>query len=472
MRWNKFTHRRRMQIVLPIFALALLLSGSPADRHLSIYSNAANFSVAVEQNNNLDYVGLLEALEPLGTVSAKASGKHWKFRYNDVEAEFSVGKTRAKVRGSDVDLPAPFVLENGRGLVPLSSLATLLPKFLGGPVTLHDASLRLFIGDAAVHFTAQISKTTPPTLVMNFTSPVNPTIATEPGRVRMTFTREPLVSPGSQSLTFDNKAIPSAIYQESNGAAEVIVAGTVPLMASFSNGNRTITVTSLASAAPTVAHHSPTQTAPNAQPPVSSSVPGSVHRYFAVIDPAHGGDERGAALNDNLAEKDVTLSFARHLRQELQSRHLSVLMLRDNDATINLDQRASLANAAHAAIYISIHASSDGPGVRIFTALDQAAPTDSGPFVPWESANAPFLAASRSVAGSLGSALQSRQVPARTFPAPLRPLNNITAPAIAIELAPSSENPAQVNSAVYQQAIAAVVAGGLDSVGSELEAGR
>jgi N-acetylmuramoyl-L-alanine amidase len=475
MRWNKSTRLRRLQIVLPlfvlsIFALALLLSGSPSDRHLSVYSNAANFTVAVEPNNGLDYVGLLESLEPLGTVSAKASGKHWKFRCNDVEGEFSVGKTRAKVHGSDFDLPAPFLLENGRGLVPLSSLATLLPRFLGGPVTLHDASLRLFIGDAAVHFTAQISKTTPPTLVMNFTSPVNPTIATEPGRVRMTFTREPLVSPGSQSLTFDNKTIPSAIYQESNGAAEVIVAGTVPLMASFSNGNRTITVTSPSSTAPPIAHPSPAQ-APNAPPAASISVAG-VHRYFAVIDPAHGGDERGAALNDELAEKDVTLSFARHLRQELQSRHLSVLLLRDSDATINLDQRASLANAAHAAIYISIHASSDGSGIRIFTALDQAAPTDSGPFIPWESANAPFLMSSRSVAGSLGSALQSRQVPARIFPAPLRPLNNITAPAIAIELAPASENPAQVNSAVYQQAIAAVVAGSLDAIQNELEAVR
>jgi hypothetical protein len=51
-------------------------------------------------------------------------------------------------------------------------------------------------------------------------------------------------------------------------------------------------------------------------------------------------------------------------------------------------------------------------------------------------------------------------------------LNNITAPAIAIELAPSSENAAQVNSAVYQQAVAAVVAGSLDAVQSELEAGR
>jgi N-acetylmuramoyl-L-alanine amidase len=169
----------------------------------------------------------------------------------------------------------------------------------------------------------------------------------------------------------------------------------------------------------------------------------------------------------------VTLSFARHLRQELQTRHLTVLLLRDSDSTLSLDQRASLANAAHAAIYIAIHASSDGPGVRIFTALDELSPVDhQGPFVAWDTANGPFLSASQKIAAELGAALEGRQVPARSFPAPLRPLNNIDSPAIAIELAPTSENPAQINSPVYQQAIAAVLAGGLDAAHGELEAAR
>jgi N-acetylmuramoyl-L-alanine amidase len=468
---NRTTHLRRLRVLLPLFALALLVSGSPDDRHLSVYSNAANFVVAVQQNGGLDYVGLLESLEPLGTVSAKASGKHWKFRFNDVDAEFTAGKTRSKVHGADFDLPAPFLLENGRGLVPISALATLMPKLLGGPVTLHDASRRLFVGDAAVHFTAQISQTSPPTLVMNFTSPVNPTIATESGRVRMTFTREPLVSPGSQSLTFDNKAIPSAVYQESNGAAEVVVSGSVPLIANFSNNNRTITITTPSAAATGVARSAPAENSSAASPAPNPTFTGS-HRYFAVIDPSHGGDERGAALSDNLAEKDVTLSFARRLRQELEARHLNVLLLRDSDTSMTLDQRASLANAAHAAIYVSIHASSDGPGVRIFTALNQDAPNNRGPFVVWDNANGPYLSMSRRVAVGLGAVLQSRQVLFRIVPAPLRPLNNINSPAIAIELAPSSDNLVQINSPVYQQAIASVLAGGLDAAQIELETGR
>ena len=137
----------------------------------------------------------------------------------------SLQETRARVRGSDFDLPAKFLLENGRGLVPLSSLSTLLPRFLGGPVAFHESSRRMFIGNVAIHFTAQVGKENPSSLVMEFTSPVNPTISTEPGKVRMVFNREAVVPPGTETLTFDSKTIPSAQYGENNGAAELIVNG-------------------------------------------------------------------------------------------------------------------------------------------------------------------------------------------------------------------------------------------------------
>jgi len=136
MLWSSPTSARRLLTLLPLFALVLWATGSPDDRRLSIYSNAANYSLAVPQRNGVDYVGLLESLEPLGTVNAKLSGSHWKFRFNNVEAEFTTGTTRAKIHGSNFDLPASFLLENGRGLVPVSSLPMILPRFLGGPVTL------------------------------------------------------------------------------------------------------------------------------------------------------------------------------------------------------------------------------------------------------------------------------------------------------------------------------------------------
>ena len=42
---------------------------------------------------------------------------------------------------------------------------------------------------------------------------MNPSIATEPGTLRMTFAREPVVAPASPTLTFGSKAIPSANLQ-------------------------------------------------------------------------------------------------------------------------------------------------------------------------------------------------------------------------------------------------------------------
>ena len=236
-----------------LFAFVLAVSGFADEKRLSVYSGAASYSLTVREKNGTDYVGLLEILQPLGSVSARSDGRAWRLNYNGVDSEFTPGKTRARVQGQTFDLPADFLLENGRGLVPLSSLPALMQRFLGAPVNFHEASRRLFIGNAGVHFTAQVNKTNPPTLVMNFTSPVNPMIATEPGKLRMVFTREPLVPPGSQTLTFDSPAIPSATFQENNGTAEIAVNGPVPLFASFSNDGRTITITP----APQAAAHAP-----------------------------------------------------------------------------------------------------------------------------------------------------------------------------------------------------------------------
>jgi N-acetylmuramoyl-L-alanine amidase len=457
-------------------ASVLLLYSSPEEKRISIYSNAANYSLPVLERNGDEYVGLLEVFEPLGNVSAKANGSHWKFRYYDVESEFTAGKTRARIHGSDFDLPSNFLLENRRGLVPLSCLGTLLPRILGGPVTFNQNSRRLFIGNVAVHFTAQVSKTTPPKLVMNFTAPVNPMIATEPGKLRMAFNHEAVVAPGSQALTFDSKIIPSASFQENNGAAEVVVAASVPLIASFANNGRTIIVEPVPQAT------TPAQaTAPVPRPPTGAAIaspasvattPAAIRRYFAVVDPSHGGDERGASLTDQLAEKDVTLAFARRLRQELETRGLATLLLRDGDTTLSLDQRASLTNSAHPVIYICVHAASQGNGVRVYTALVPAGTENRGPFLSWDAAQTAFQLISRSAGTSLVTELQNKQIPARSLIAPLRPLNNITTAAIAMEVAPPSDDVSQLNSPAYQQMIAGAIAAGVADVRDKLEAGR
>jgi N-acetylmuramoyl-L-alanine amidase len=464
---------RWIAAALLLVLAALLLSAAAPEKRLSVYSTAANYSLPVVQRNGRDYIGLLEVLDPLGTVTAKADGPRWRLRYNNIFGEFIAGRTRARVQGRDADLPTEFLLENGRGLVPVAALAALLPRFLGGPVMLHEESGRLFVGSVGTHFTAAVAENNSAQLVFHFTAPVNPSVATEPGKVHLTFNHEPLLAPASPTLTFNSKTIPSATYSEGNGAAEITVSSAIPLMASFSNDGRTVTLAPAAGAAQGSAAGALAKANPapvGALPSPASSSMAVTRRYFAVVDASHGGNDPGEVLGNTLVEKDVTVALARRLRQELQNRGISTLVLRDSDANLGLDERAFFANSTHAAIYIALHAASSGHGVRLYTTLLPYGGDDRGPFRSWDIAQSPALGNSRAAAESVAAELKKQLVPARALSAPLRPLNNVVTAAIAVEVAPQTADVAQLTSPEYQQLVASAVANGIAAIRDRLGA--
>ncbi len=465
----------------------MLLSVAPSvdEKHISVYSPVASYTLPVLDRAGREYVGLLELLEPLGRVSTQSDGRRLRLRYNAVDADFFAGKTRAKIHGRDFDFGAPFLIENSRGLVPLSSLNGLLPRFLGTPVNFRESARRLFIGTEGIQPSFRLDAGNPPRLLLNFSAPVNPTISTEPGRLRMVFKRDPVVSPGSQSISFDNKVITHASYSENNGDAELDVAANEPLMASFTDDRKTIVISAVMAPAvqPTPAAPSVfgTGTGTGSQNPAqarsaaniasgnnNNNNNNNVRRVLAVVDPAHGGDERGAALTDKLAEKDVTLGFARLLRHELEIRGFAVTLVRDSDTGLTLDQRAAAANVARAGIYISLHAVSQGSGAQVYTALLPLEGTSNGVFHAWNAAQAPALPVSRMVSAAIVAEMQKREFPVRASSASLRPLNNVFMPAVAVELAPGADGIADLTSANYQQRAAAAIADAVVSVRDRL----
>jgi len=476
MRWiNQLRGTLVLSMCVLIVLSAILLSGAAPEKHFTVYSVAANYSLPLVQREGRDYVGLLEVLEPLGKVSAKSDGPRWRLRYYTVQGDFQVGKTRARIQGRDYDLGGKFAVENNRGLVPVAALTVLLPRFLGGPVTLHEEAGRLFIGSVATHFTASLATDNASRLVFNFTAPVNPTLSTEPGKLRMTFTHEPVVAPASPTLTFGSKTIPSASYSESNGTAVVTVNSTIPVIATFSNDGRTVTINPSSAAAAAAQNGTPgapgTSPVPEPSPgAASNAAPQAYRRYFAVVDASHGGDDYGETLSPSLLEKDVTVALARSLRQELEARGIQTLVLRDSDANLSLDQRAVFANADHAAIYIALHAASNGHGVRVYTALLPWGDDDHGPFRSWSVAQHASLPLSRSAASAVAAELQKRQIPVRTLGAPLRPLNNVTGAAIAIEVAPQGSDLAQLTAPDYQQLVTSAVATAIAAAHDQLGA--
>ena len=72
------------------------------------------------------------------------------------------------------------------------------------------------------------------------------------------------------------------------------------------------------------------------------------------------------------------------------------------------------------------------------------------------------------MAGSVAAELESRKLPNTTLVAPLRPMNNIAAPAIAVEIAPPGENVDEIASAEYQEQVAQSIAAGVAAIRSKL----
>jgi N-acetylmuramoyl-L-alanine amidase len=112
----------------------------------------------------------------------------------------------------------------------------------------------------------------------------------------------------------------------------------------------------LALALPAAAHADAAR-APNAE---------SLDRFdTVVIDAGHGGEDEGARGARGLLEKDLVLDVARGLAARLRRAGLRVVMTRERDVFVPLEERTHIANDARADLFVSIHANAahDG-GVR------------------------------------------------------------------------------------------------------------
>src|SRR3954464_621888 len=235
-------------------------------KRLSIYSSRANFSVSVSDHDGKEYVSLPDVLQPLGG-SVFSDGRKIKLKLASAAGECEDGKSKCRISGNSMELSAKLIVVDGSPLVPLHSLPFVLTGLMDTRFDFHENSRRMFLGNYGNTFKAEAKKSDPPTVVFEFSAPVNPSISTEPGKLRMVFTHDGINS-GVEQFKFDAAAIPNATYSEHNGEAEIVINGTRPLMAEFGDGGKTITV----KAAPEQAATAPS--APN-PPPAEPTTPDS-----------------------------------------------------------------------------------------------------------------------------------------------------------------------------------------------------
>lgn len=81
----------------------------------------------------------------------------------------------------------------------------------------------------------------------------------------------------------------------------------------------------------------------------------SLAGYNIVLDPGHGGQDPGSIALDGSYEKDLTLSTAHVVAQRLKDAGATVIMTRENDRSLLLEERVSVSNAYYTHAFISLH---------------------------------------------------------------------------------------------------------------------
>jgi N-acetylmuramoyl-L-alanine amidase len=199
---------------------------------------------------------------------------------------------------------------------------------------------------------------------------------------------------------------------------------------------------------------------PGASPPAPPAAPGPPSRFLVVLDAAHGGDDLGGHLSSGQYEKNANLALSVRLRSLLGARGIQVITTRESDQSVTLDRRAAIANHAVAGACISLHSAETGIGVHLFvSSLAPAAPTR---FVAWNTAQAGWVTHSLALAGVLNSALLQAGMSVTLGRAPLPAIENMTCPALTIEIAPERDSDhkitAEPDDPDYQARVAATLA--------------
>ena len=91
------------------------------------------------------------------------------------------------------------------------------------------------------------------------------------------------------------------------------------------------------------------------------------NKIVVCIDAGHGGDDVGAIL-DKRYEKNDTLEIAKLVKKYLKKQNIKVVMTRDKDKAVSLEERCNIANRKNADFFVSIHRNSakTGNGIEIW----------------------------------------------------------------------------------------------------------
>ena len=396
--------------------------------------------------------------ESLGAVTVSYKGK---------TIVLTPDQALASVSGRLVSLPAPPARNGRRWLVPVEFISRALSLIYDTRLDLRKPSHLLVIGDLRV---PRVALRYDPLgvagrLTIDATPRATATITQEAEHLTITFDADaldvpnpPLPGTASPGLLLGVRIVDATTLAIDLGPRFAgFRATTQPSDATMRMVLDLVAATDSTSPPPLPTGQAPTPPPPPADLPPSFGQQVSAFRTIA-IDPGHGGNDEGVKGADGAREKDLTLAIARRVKGAIEARlGLRVLLTRDDDRSVPVDERTSVANNNKADLFVSLHANGSmrpsASGASIFVAefdRDAALASAGGgervpafgggsreiELVPWDLAQTRHLDQSSAFAALLEQAFHDRvPLAGRAVDrAPLRVLESANMPAVLVEL--------------------------------------
>jgi N-acetylmuramoyl-L-alanine amidase len=500
---------------LSLIAVVLVLvcgphaQGTAPASPLTLITREGRRPVASTVVNGQEFIGLddLAALLMLAVrEDALAGGVTVTYKGRTVVA--SADQAMASVNGRVVTLPAPIARAGRRLLVPLDFIPRAIAPIYDSPIELRRASRLLMVGNVRVPRAAiRVEAAGPPTrLTVDIVPPFAVSTAFDAGRV--------LVRVDADALDIATTPTGAGLIDQIRTGEQTTTiaialntrAGTPRISTTTTNeSTRVLVEVPVAAQQETAAPPAPPPAPPAAAPSTPAEAPPpllaarTARLQTMVVDAGHGGEDNGVRGPKGTLEKQLTLDAARRLKRLVESRlGVRVVMTRDDDRAVSLDERNAIANNSKADLFLSLHtngsplASVKGTEVyylrldrageearRNVAATELILPVVGGitrpiDIIPWDLAQASHVDASSRFASMLEEELEKR-APAGPRPlqqAPMRVLSGANMPAALVEMVylTNGEQEQRVKSDDFQGALIEAIYGAVVRFRAYLEA--
>ena len=359
-------------VMVSLFVTSVTTSHQTPTQELTLLSRDGTQGLPVTTINERQMVSLADLATLFNLTVREDTLVHGvTITYQDKVVVLTSTQSLTSVEGRIISLPTPPVQNENVWFVPVEFINQVLSLLLDMPLQVRSDSGLVIVGDIRVpHIEVRYTQMDDEAQVsFEMSPPTLHTVEQEADRIIVKFEADlldlVLPEPVSDSLIIGISRAEQPNWIAVNLGSD-FASHQSSLIGMGASTQLVVNVLSQTAAARSVARASSQR--PEPQPP-SSDTRGNLSPDLdlspapelrtIVIDAGHGGSDTGTQGQAGLQEKDITLQVARRLREAIESRlGLRVVMTRDSDRTVRLDERAAIANNNKANLFISLHTNS------------------------------------------------------------------------------------------------------------------